>query len=332
MNIQKKRAIPALAVSLLLLAPLAACSTNEPEAPTNGDGSLAPVRAVFTQIYGVPSIGNAAQDLGIWEDAGLKVELTEGRAVVESLVTNSADIAWSSPTAFIAAIDQGAGIKMIGPTSNVFDQYIIAGSDLAADSIEELEPGLKVGVTSVGSSGNYGMAKLAEQLGWTADDYETLILGDLDSLRAALSQGTIDVFTWSAGAAFALRDSGDAKLLGHLGDVVGPFPFGMLAASQDAIDSKPDSIRTFCEGYFEAQGVMKEDPEQAFDILVEKGGLDPSNGMAIVESGLGFQAESDEVPDEAWESMAEATMATIPEVQGLTGDDIKEMFVPCSSL
>jgi ABC-type nitrate/sulfonate/bicarbonate transport system substrate-binding protein len=320
-----------------LLVPLVACSgqsnpsdTSAPEAPEE----LVPITAMFTQIYGVPSIGTAASDLGIWDDAGLDVELVEGNTVVQSLVGGSADVAWSSPLPFIAANVQGADIKLIGSTSNVFDQYIIVNKSLGIDSVDELadHKGVKVGVTSVGASGNYGMAKLAESMDWTADDYQTIVLGNLDGLTAALSSGQIDMFTWSAGAAFKLRDNGTAVLLGNLGDAVGPFPFAMFATTQAAIDAKGPSIREFCAGFYEAQKQLKADPDRAVEILVEKGGLDPNGGPAIVDSGLEFQAESEDVPDEAWQSLADATLLTVPEVTALTAQDVKDMYVPCSSL
>lgn len=296
---------------------------------------LAPITAMFTQIYGVPSIGAAAQDLGIWDDQGLDVELVEGNTVVQALVGGSADVAWSSPLPFIAANVQGAGIKLVASTSNVFDQYIIVNKALGIDSIDELEAkkgDLKVGVTSIGASGNYGMTRLAESMGWTADDYETIVLGSLDGLTGALTAGQIDLFTWSAGAAFTLRDNGTAVLLGNLGDTVGPFPFAMLATTQAAIEAKGPSINAFCAGYFEAQSQMKADPDETVALLIEKGGLSASNGTEIVESGLGFQAESGDVPDEAWQSLADATMLTVPEITGLSADDVEDMFVPCSSL
>jgi ABC-type nitrate/sulfonate/bicarbonate transport system substrate-binding protein len=289
---------------------------------------------MFTQIYGVPSIGTAAQDLGLWQQAGLTVHLTEGQTVVQALESNSVDIAWSAPMPFIAADAQGANIKMIGPTSNVFDQYIIARKGLNVTTIDGLasHKGLKVGVTSIGASGNYGMVKLADKLGWTKSDYKVITLGNLAGLQAALARGTIDLFTWSASAAFALRDSGAAVLLGNLGSVVGPIPFGMLAASDDAIKNKAASLKAFCAGYYTAQTQLKADPAKATQILIAKGGLDPKNGAAIVNSGLSFQSDTDAVPDQAWQAMADATMATVPAVKNLTGDDVKKMFVSCSSL
>jgi ABC-type nitrate/sulfonate/bicarbonate transport system substrate-binding protein len=324
-------AVAAVAVSLV------GCSggstpaqSGSPETPAD----LAPITAMFTQIYGVPSIGTTAQDLGLWADAGLGVDLVEGSTVVQTLIGGSADIAWSSPLPFIAANVQGADIKLIGSTSNVFDQYVIVNKNLGVNSISELKKhtGIKVGVTSIGASGNYGMAKLAESMGWTTDDYETVVLGNLDGLTGALTSGQIDLFTWSAGAAFTLRDNGTAVLLGNLGDAVGPFPFAMLATTQAAIDAKGPSIKAFCAGFYEAQTQMKANPGKAVQILTEKGGLSPSNGAAIVDSGLQFQADSGDVPDEAWQSLADATMLTVPEVTGLTADDVKAMYVPCDSL
>ena len=316
--------ITLLSVSFVYLVPTQATAA-EP---------LLPVRALFTQIYGVPSIGNGAADLGIWDKADLKVTLTQGSTVVAGLVTDSVDIAWSAPMPFIAAIAQGAKIKLIGSTSNVFDQYIIVRKDLNVKNLAELRrvKNLKVGITSTASSGNFGVAKLAKKNSWNPKNYSILTLGSLDNLRAALSRGTIDMFTWSAGAAFALRDSGAANLLGNLQYVVGPIPFGMLAASETAIKEKPASIKAFCNGYFSAQTILKKDPAEATKILVAKGGLDPIKGPEIVNSGLKFQASNGKIAESEWQAMADATMLTVPDIKNLTAQDVKNMFVSCDSL
>ncbi len=295
---------------------------------------LPPVRALFTQIYGVPSIGTAAADLGIWNEAGLSVTMTQGSTVVAGLVTDSVDIAWSAPMPFIAAIAQGAKIKLIGSTSNVFDQYVIVRKDLNVSNLAQLRrvKNLKVGITSTASSGNFGVAKLAKKWSWNSKNYSILTLGSLDGLRAALSRGTIDMFTWSAGAAFALRDAGAANLLGNLQYIVGPIPFGMLAASETAIKNKPESIKAFCTGFYSAQTVLKKDPAAATKILVAKGGLDPIKGPEIVTSGLKFQSSNGNVKEAAWQAMADATMLTVPDIKNLTGNDVKNMFVSCDSL
>jgi ABC-type nitrate/sulfonate/bicarbonate transport system substrate-binding protein len=301
--------------------------TNESEAPEE----LKPVRALFATLFAVPSLGDTAEALGIWDEMGLDVELLEGQEGVESLESGDVDIAVSSPNRFIGGIVAGADIKLVGPTGLVWDQYIIVRKDLGIDSLEEFKGG-RYGITRVGSASHFGSERLAQSLGWDEDDREAVILGDLAGVRAALETGQIDWFTWSAEGALAVEKEGSGVILGNVGDSIGPVPFNIIAVSGKAIKEKPASLRAFCEGYYEAQRTLKADPDLATKILIEDGGRDPDITPRVVEDGISYLADDDSIPEEGWDTMAEATNFTIDGVDDLTGDDVREMYIPCSSL
>jgi len=303
------------------------------EAPA---AELEPIRAMFATLFAVPSIGDTAEALGIWDEMGLDVELLEGQEIVPALASGDVDMGVSSPNRFIGGILGGAELKMVGPTGNTFDQWVVVRTELGLETLEELEAyeePLSVGISNFGSAGHFGSEKLAQELSWEEGaDYEIVPLGGLDAIRAGMESGQVDLFLWSAGGAFAIEESGDAVLAGNVGEFVGPIPFNVIVASDAAIAEKPESVRAFCEGFYEAQSMLQEDPEMATQVLVEDGGLDPETTPRVVDEGIEYLATSDEMPEEGWEAMVEATEFTIEGVEGLTADQVREMYVPCSSL
>lgn len=341
MQIRRWRHLLGFLVVSLVMTACGSGGSDTAQAPESSEGTdsteseapeeLEPVRALFATLFAVPSIGDTAEALGIWDEMGLDVELLEGQEAVESLESGDVDIAVSSPNRFIGGILAGADIKLVGPTGLVWDQYIIVRKDLGIDSLEEFKGG-RYGITRVGSASHFGSERLAQSLGWEEGDREAVILGDLAGVRAALEAGQIDWFTWSAEGALAVEKEGTGVILGNVGDSIGPVPFNIIAVSGKAIKEKPASLRAFCEGYYEATRTLKADHDLATKILVEEGGRDPEITPRVVADGMRYAAEDDSIPEEGWDTMAEATNFTIDGVDDLTGDDVREMYVPCSSL
>ena len=292
-----------------------------------------PVRVMISTRFNLPMIGSdAAEELGIFEEMGLPVENLEGQDVTAGLASGDVDVGLASPNRFIGAILQGLDATIVGPTIDIWGQYIIVSTDLGVESVEELEPGVSIGISSFGSAGHYSGEKFAEQQGWGEGDFEIVTMGDLDGLMAGLRQGTIDMFMWSAQAAFTLEQEGEAVLLGNVGEIIGPNPLDVIIVSNDTIAERPEAIRAFCEGFYEAQERFKNDPDLAVTTFVEQWGFEPDITPAIVESGAQYLSTDDAMSDEMFENMAEATVFTIDGVDELTGADVAEMYVPCSEL
>jgi ABC-type nitrate/sulfonate/bicarbonate transport system substrate-binding protein len=292
-----------------------------------------PIRVMISTRFNLPMIGSdAAEELGIFDEMGLPVENLEGQDVPQGLASGDIDVGLASPNRFIGAILEGLDATIVGPTVDVWDQYIIVRSDLGIEDVDELEPGMSIGISSFGSAGHYSGEALAEQLGWDEGDYEVVTLGDLDGLLAGLRQGTIDMFMWSAQAAFTLQEEGHANLLGNVGEFIGPNPLDVIIVSNRTIEERPEAVRAFCEGFYEGQRRFKEDRDLATDTFVNEWGYEPDITPAIIESGAEYLSTDDTITDEMLENMAEATVFTIDGVDELSGSDVDDMYTPCSEL
>jgi ABC-type nitrate/sulfonate/bicarbonate transport system substrate-binding protein len=302
----------------------------EESADAAGEGSGEPLRVMISEMYDVGMSGvHVADEFGIFEEMGLEVELLVGQDVAAGLASGDVDVGLSSPNRFIGAVQQGLEVTIVGPTEGIWSQYIIANPNLGVESVEDLEPG-SIGISRVGSAGHYSGVKLAEELGWSEDEYEIVELGGSDGLMAALRQGQLDIFMWSGQVAFALEDAGEAVLLGNVGDFIGPNPINVIVASNEAIAERPADLRTFCEAFYEGQRTFKEDPELAVTTFTEDWGFEEESTPRIVQDAMAHVSTDAEITDEMLDNMAEATNFTIDGVDDLTGDDVP--YIPCDEL
>jgi ABC-type nitrate/sulfonate/bicarbonate transport system substrate-binding protein len=313
---------------------LTACGGDDGgDASADGGGkSSEPLRVITSEKYDLPMIGaDAGNHFGIFEEAGLEVEVLAGQDAAQGLASGDVDIAIASPNRFIGAILEGLEATIVGPTIDVWGQYVIVRDDLeGVESTDDLTGG-RWGISSFGSAGHYSVTKIADELGWGEGDFEIVTLGDLDGLKAGLRNGTIDGFTWSAQAAFGLEEEGEAKVIGNVGEVIGPNPLDVIAVSNEAIENRPDDVRTFCEGFYEAQQRFKEDPELAEKTFIEDWDFDPAVTPRILEAGLPLLSISPDMEDEMFDNMAEATAFTIDGAE-VDGDDVRDMYTNCSEL
>lgn len=301
--------------------------TDEPE---DFGGSL---RVILSSQYNLPLIGaDAADVLGLFDEMGLEVELIESQDGVPALASGDADIAIASPNRFIGGILAGLDATIVGPTVDVWDQLWIVRKDMDAATMTDF-PGGKVGVSGFGSAGHYSAAKVVDELGLVeGDDYEFVTLGSLDGLLAGLSNGTIDAFAWSAQAAFTLELQGDAKVLGHVSEIIGPNPLDVIVVSNRTIADRPHAVRAFCEAYYEGQRQFKEDHDLAVRTFIDEWEFDPEVTPLMVEAGAPYLSTSDAITQEQFANMAEATRFTIEDVGDVTADDVAGMYTPCSEL
>ncbi len=302
---------------------LAACGGGDDES----DGAL---RVITSDEYDLSMIGaEAADELGLFEESGLDVKLMVSQDAAQALASGDADIAIASPNRFIGAIEQGLPAKIVGPTIDIWGQYIIVRDDLGIDNVEDWKGG-KIGVSSFGSAGHYSGVKLAQTLGWSESDYEIVPVGDLSGLMAALRSGSIDAFMWSAQAAFTLEHEGEAHILGNVGETIGPNPLDVITVTEKALKERPEDIKQFCSDYYEAQKMFKEDEQLAADTF-KKWGQESEVMPDILDSGLPVLSTSSEITPEMIANMADATTFTIDGSE-ITPDDVAEMYVDCSTL
>lgn len=261
---------------------------------------------------------------------GLEVEIATSTKVAQALATEDVDIGVSAPTRVLGAILQGLDVSIVGPTIDVWDQYIMVSKDVGATKIEDLK-GLTFGTSSFGSASDYAIGKMAAKMGWTEDDYEVVTMGDIAGLVAGLQNKTIDVFLWGSFAPFKVEADGYADNLGSVQELIGPAPLDVIAVRNDVLKERPAAVKAFCEGVYAANKFMKGDPAATEKIFAEWG-VDEAILPAALAAGLPVLSESSEITDEMLTNLIDATQFTVEGAEDLDLARMKEIYVPCDSL
>jgi ABC-type nitrate/sulfonate/bicarbonate transport system substrate-binding protein len=100
---------------------------------------------------------------------------------------------------------------------------------------------------------------------------EPVSVGSLANNVEALKAGQIDALYSAEGAALALIDSGDLRLVLPLADIYPkPYTAVVIWATDDLIEQNPDLVRKFVKATLEIVGYLKANPDYASELYVER--------------------------------------------------------------
>lgn len=118
--------------------------------------------------------------------------------------------------------------------------------------------GQRFGISTVGSSTQWLVLKLAQEQGWQPADYPMITVGaETPGQTAALMTNQIDVLVSSASLGFQLDEQHRGRMLFPASDVVKDFMLHTIFASNDMVKNHPDQIRNFLKGWFETIAFMR---------------------------------------------------------------------------
>jgi ABC-type nitrate/sulfonate/bicarbonate transport system substrate-binding protein len=249
----------------------------------------------------------AAERLGTWEGTDLKVEHIQGSSptVGQIMAGGDADIGLIDGNRALANIAEGLKASIAGSCYSPWAQQIIAGKKSGAKTIEDLK-GANFGISGEGSGGHYATFKVAESQGWTKDDYKVTPLGDVKALTAALKSGSIDAFAWSSTTAYNIEEMGIGTVVTASDEIVGPNVFEAFTVMDEVAEDRPEAVKVFFEGYYEAIRELQKNPQLAIDIMVEDWEVNPEAAKRAVELELPQLSTDGAISDEELAGMAEA--------------------------
>lgn len=314
-------------LSVVLVMTLSACGSD-----SQADADR-PLRVIVSTAHDPTMMGpEAADSLGLWAECQPKVdvEFSFGQEVSAAMAAGSVDIGVTSPNALIAAIDQGLPAKIIGPSMSAWDMYAITDRKGNFKSFRDLK-GATFGITKYGSAGDYATRALAKSLDWSKDDYRIVTLGSPEGLQAGVKSGTIDGYLWGVGPAYTLEEKGVAAVLGSVKDLVGPNAMTVFAATEEALEGRPDQVRSFMECTYKAVSELQEDRGKAADLLTSWD-MSPEVAEKVIEGGLPLLSRDGTFTKEMVHGMLDATHATIDGSSDITDSDVGAMIRPWTEL
>jgi ABC-type nitrate/sulfonate/bicarbonate transport system substrate-binding protein len=197
---------------------------------------------------------------GIFKKNGLDIEASAfgGDAKMQqAMAADSIDVGIGSGPA-MAFIVKGAPIKAVAAMAGrPLLLTLVARNDGSIKSVADVK-GKRVGVSTVGSLTYWVANELSRQKGWGAGGLEITPVGAFKPMLAALKTKQIDAMVTDVATAYEMEKNGDGKIIFRFGDLVKDFHIHVIFATNKAIASRPDALRSFLKGWFETIAFMRK--------------------------------------------------------------------------
>jgi len=226
----------------------------------------------------------AEPDMGFFKEQGLALNYLPGAGggdALRNLLSGQADVAFTDPGSFFAALDKGAELRAVYDIypQNVFNVVTLSSSGITQPS--DLK-GKRIGVYSLSSGTRQNLQILLQHEGLTEDDVTIVVTGLLNF--APLIQGQVDATAATdTGLALARRRGlGDvhvievAKYLNYSSD--------LFVVRESFYQRNKDTLRRFLAAYRRSAEWMISEPERAAQLAVRRAidGQDPELNAEII--------------------------------------------------
>jgi ABC-type nitrate/sulfonate/bicarbonate transport system substrate-binding protein len=266
-------------IALLAAALIGACVVQ----PSLADETLRVGKAVPESFAFVPL--DIGMHEGLFKRNGIGIDeiaFAGDAKLQQAMAADSLDIALGSGPA-MAFIAKGAPTKAIAAMGGPpLDLTIVVRPD-GPKSAAELK-GKKVSVSTVGGLTYWLVSETSRQQGWGPDGIAIAPMGNMAPQIAALERGDIDGVVTDISTALELEKLGKARILTRFGQIVKDFHVHIIYATDKIIATKPDSLRAFLKGWFEAIAFMRHNKATAVSIATQVIGKDDDiNGKTYDE-------------------------------------------------
>ncbi|TPQ33321.1 ABC transporter substrate-binding protein [Bradyrhizobium guangdongense] len=198
-----------------------------------------------------------AKDRGYFEQEGIDADFKFFDAAVPiavAAVSGDIDVGFTGFTAAFYNLAGKGGLKVIAGTAREapgFQNTAYVASKRAYDSglktLKDL-PGHSVGLTQVGSTFHYSLGLIADKLKFDIGSVKIVPLQSLPNVAAAIKGGTLDAALTATTTISPVIASGDAFVLGFVGDET-PWMLGCVVASSAAIEKNRKLIEKVLKVY-----------------------------------------------------------------------------------
>jgi len=262
---------------------LAAFAGGLSAAPVRADETLRVGKAVPEAFSFVPLDVGMRQ--GLFKQRGLAIDeiaFAGDAKLQQAMAADSLDIALGSGPA-MAFIAKGSPVKAIAAMAGPpLDLTIVVRPD-GPKSAAELK-GKKVSVSTVGGLTYWLVSETSRQQGWGPNGIDIAPMGSMPPQITALERGDIDGVVTDISTALDLEKRGKARILTRFGKIVKDFHVHIIYATDTLIAGKPDAIRAFLGGWFEAIAFMRHNKATTVSVATEVIGKDDDiNGKTYDE-------------------------------------------------
>jgi len=208
---------------------------------------------------------------GLFEKNSIEIESISfaGDARLQQAMTaDSLDLALGSGPG-MAFIVKGSPVKAIAAMAG--PPLLLTLTVRADDSIKSVADlkGKRVSVSTVGSLTHWLVSELSRQQGWAADGIVVTPMGATQPQIAALKRKEIDGLVTDIATALTLEQAGEGRILMRFGQLVKDFHIHVIFATDKVIAGRPEALRAFLKGWFEAIAFMRANKAETVAIAKE---------------------------------------------------------------
>jgi NitT/TauT family transport system substrate-binding protein len=252
-------------------------------APAHADETLRVGKAVPEAFSFVPL--DVGMHEGFFKKRGLAIEeiaFAGDAKLQQAMAADSLDISLGSGPA-MAFIAKGSPVQAIAAMAGPpLDLMIVVRPD-GPKSAAELK-GKKISVSTVGGLTYWLVSETSRQQGWGPNGIDIAPMGSMPPQISALERGDIDGVVTDISTALQLEKLGKARILTRFGQIVKDFHDHIIYATNTVIAAKPDAIRAFLVGWFEAIAFMRHNKAETVSIATQVIGKDDDiNGKTYDE-------------------------------------------------
>ena len=246
----------------------------------------------------------------------------------QAFAANSLEVGLGAATGTLAAVQKGLDTRLVGALSNsVSYMGFVAGPAITSPTEAQ---GKLIGVTSPNSITDLLVKGLSQKLTGDPDNgIKRASLGGFDAQLAALKTGQTQGFVWTLEGAFQAQKQGVGTFLFSFGDEFPHFAFEMIIAKKPLIDQRPQVVRAFLEGWYEAQAYMQANKEYTVQQFQKNMNIDPDVGAQVYDVDMKAMVRDGQFDDEALQNAAQTLVSTgvIPALPPLE-TWVDKQFVP----
>jgi ABC-type nitrate/sulfonate/bicarbonate transport system substrate-binding protein len=215
---------------------------------------------------------DAAKDQGLWSKYGLEPEFVPAPGTAAQLkerIDAGAKVGFANTAEVTLAKSNGVPVKAVAGYFGVTGAKIFVATGGPIKEPKDLNH-KKIGILATTHTSYRTVLYLNKKLDIQV---EPVPLGALANNLAALKAGHIDAFYSAEGAALALVDSGDIRLLIPLPDVY-PKPYAAVViwATDDAIERAPDLVAAFVKATLQSVKYLQDHPSYASELYIKRTG------------------------------------------------------------
>jgi len=220
---------------------------------------------------------------GFFAKNGLEIEsiaFTGDARMQQAMASDSLDIALGSGPA-MAFIVKGAPIKAVAAMAGPPLLLAIVVRPDGPKTVADLK-GKKVSVSTAGSLTYWLVSETARRQGWGPKGIDIAPMGAMPGQIAALNRGDIDGAITDIGNGFELEKRGQGRILVRFTEIK-DFHIHVIFATNKLIAERPQAVRAFLKGWFEAIAFMRANKAETVAIANEVTGKDEAINSRVYD-------------------------------------------------